>query len=285
MDNNTSPLCGTLDGWYLHRKNKNEFCRLCKDARNARIKTIRAEKTLGIYTPKQRKKAVCGTLSGFVTHYKNKTEVCEPCKEANRLYWKSHRAKKAHKYKPENPTVLRFECGSYSGYQIHQRLDEAQCQDCRKAKNEYSANWNKNITPEQRDRNNANQRRRAHNNPEQRRAYAKKSRQKPTAKQKAIEAANRRRAQKLNTQTAPYTHKDVLEKWGVNCHICSEPIDLEASRRVGVDNWQNGLHLDHVVPLSNNGTDTLDNIKPAHALCNISKGNRSIDDVKRRGAI
>ena len=53
----------------------------------------------------------------------------------------------------------------------------------------------------------------------------------------------------------------VLEKWGTDCHICNEPVDLE--------NWE----MEHVIPTTHPGcTHTLDNIKPAHRSCNSKKG-------------
>lgn len=82
---------------------------------------------------------------------------------------------------------------------------------------------------------------------------------------------NRRRARILATATEKYTLQEVLDKYGTNCHICNKPIDFLASRVAGKGDWQKGLHLDHVVSLSNGGTDTLDNVKPAHVLCNIRK--------------
>ncbi|MFE4367961.1 MULTISPECIES: HNH endonuclease [unclassified Streptomyces] len=35
-------------------------------------------------------------------------------------------------------------------------------------------------------------------------------------------------------------------------------------------------HLDHVVPLSKGGTDTADNMVPACAKCNLSKGAKTL---------
>ena len=69
-----------------------------------------------------------------------------------------------------------------------------------------------------------------------------------------------------------YTRQDVLDKWGTDCHICNQPIDLLAPTQCGEPGWQQGLHLDHVVPLSKGGPDTLDNVKPSHGGCNIDKG-------------
>lgn len=63
----------------------------------------------------------------------------------------------------------------------------------------------------------------------------------------------------------------VLDTYGTNCHLCGEPIDLEAPRKVGMEGWELSLHIDHVIPLSKNGDDTLDNVRPAHGQCNLNK--------------
>jgi 5-methylcytosine-specific restriction endonuclease McrA len=69
----------------------------------------------------------------------------------------------------------------------------------------------------------------------------------------------------------PYTHKQVLDIFGANCHICKEPIDLQATRMTGRPGWERGLHIDHVIPLSKGGDDTLENVKPSHGRCNVEK--------------
>lgn len=66
-----------------------------------------------------------------------------------------------------------------------------------------------------------------------------------------------------------YTTDDVLAKWGYNCHICNDPIDFKAPRQCGDPGWELGLHLDHVIPIARGGPDTLANVKPAHAKCNV----------------
>jgi 5-methylcytosine-specific restriction endonuclease McrA len=81
----------------------------------------------------------------------------------------------------------------------------------------------------------------------------------------------RRRAMKANNGHEPYTEKQVLDFYGTDCHICLSPIDLNASRVSGIGNWEMGLHLDHVIELSMGGPDALNNVKPAHALCNLKK--------------
>ena len=87
------------------------------------------------------------------------------------------------------------------------------------------------------------------------------------------QAYNRqRRAMKNGVEHTPYTKEEVLKKYGTNCHICNEPIDLKAPRALRFKGWENGLHLDHVIPISKGGPDTIDNIRPAHGLCNMKKG-------------
>jgi 5-methylcytosine-specific restriction endonuclease McrA len=43
-------------------------------------------------------------------------------------------------------------------------------------------------------------------------------------------------------------------------------------------------HFDHVVPLSRGGSNDIDNLVPACAFCNVSKGNRSLLEFMMRKA-
>jgi len=49
---------------------------------------------------------------------------------------------------------------------------------------------------------------------------------------------------------------------------------MEAPRTCGVEGWERGLHLDHVIDIQFGGADAIDNVKPAHALCNLKKNTR-----------
>jgi 5-methylcytosine-specific restriction endonuclease McrA len=80
-----------------------------------------------------------------------------------------------------------------------------------------------------------------------------------------------RRARVKQVPFERYRVEDVLAQWGTNCHICGLSIDLTAPRQMRVSGWEKGLHLDHVIPISKGGPDTLANVKPAHGLCNIRK--------------
>ena len=103
---------------------------------------------------------------------------------------------------------------------------------------------------------------------ERKRLYKQKNR----AKVALVET--NRRARKMSLAGERYTLEQVFDKWGTNCHLCQEPIDLTAPRRVGRKGWEKGLHIDHVISLSNGGSDALDNVRPAHGSCNVKKGNR-----------
>ena len=69
-----------------------------------------------------------------------------------------------------------------------------------------------------------------------------------------------------------YLDSDILSKYGSDCYLCGLAIDLLAPRSIGSDGWQNSLHLEHVIPLSKGGNDTIENIRPSHGLCNLRKG-------------
>jgi hypothetical protein len=79
------------------------------------------------------------------------------------------------------------------------------------------------------------------------------------------------RAKRAAVRTEKYTTAQVLERWGTDCHLCGESIDLEAPRWTGSEGWRRGLHLDHVIRIKDGGEDSIDNVKPAHGECNIRK--------------
>lgn len=82
----------------------------------------------------------------------------------------------------------------------------------------------------------------------------------------------RRRARKANVVREKYTRQMVIDKWGTVCYLCNEEIDMEApAHKLAGENWHFGMQLDHVIPIIANGPDTLDNVKPVHAICNLRK--------------
>lgn len=103
---------------------------------------------------------------------------------------------------------------------------------------------------------------------EQSRAWTKRNPSANSAK------ARRRRARECNNGWEIYTEQQVLDQYGTACHLCTKEVNLEAPRRPGIPGWEDGLHIDHVLPISKGGSDTLDNVRPAHGSCNIKKGDR-----------
>jgi hypothetical protein len=85
-----------------------------------------------------------------------------------------------------------------------------------------------------------------------------------------------RRARKRNSLTEKYSVEDVLAKYGSNCHLCGMDINLTAERRPGRKGWEWGLHIDHLVEISSGGSDTLENVRPAHGLCNLKRNNKKL---------
>ena len=69
-----------------------------------------------------------------------------------------------------------------------------------------------------------------------------------------------------------YTRNQIIKRDGVNCYLCRTPVDFEASHVQGQLGWELYPHVEHVIPLALGGDDLLDNVKLAHAKCNIDKG-------------
>lgn len=83
---------------------------------------------------------------------------------------------------------------------------------------------------------------------------------------------NKSRFAKSSSNKSNYFSVDtVIDTYGSDCHLCDKPIDLKASRKVGASEWEMSLHIDHVIPLSKGGDDTLENVRPSHAQCNLMK--------------
>ena len=95
-------------------------------------------------------------------------------------------------------------------------------------------------------------------------------------KDKHRQKGRKQRAKRKEVYSEPWKESDVLEKHGTVCHICNLEIDMNAPRQVGKPGWQKGLHMDHVIAESNGGDDVFNNIRPAHALCNLNKSNKEL---------
>ncbi len=133
-------------------------------------------------------------------------------------------------------------CGSYAGYLKHFRSKSEMCQPCRDAAKVYMKEYSKKNYEEQ--------------------------------KIRKREVDRRRRAQKHRNGFEKYTEVEVIKEYGSICHICNIQINLSFPRHASKDNWEMGLHIDHVIPISKGGPDTLENVRPAHGICNIKKNNK-----------
>ena len=141
-------------------------------------------------------------------------------------------------------------CGTTAGYRYHYRHSEIPCMPCKEAQSKINKKYYIENTKKINIRNNQ-----YHiNNPEKRRS-----------------SERRRRSNKFNNGYSPYKESDVIMMYGSLCHICLRPIDLSAPRRPGLNGWENGLHIDHLLALSRGGADTIENVRPAHGSCNIKK--------------
>jgi 5-methylcytosine-specific restriction endonuclease McrA len=67
---------------------------------------------------------------------------------------------------------------------------------------------------------------------------------------------------------------EVFRTYGPNCHICELPIDHSLPRTS-----KEGLTVDHVIPLSKGGLDTMDNLRPAHWSCNRRKADKTMEEL------
>ena len=57
------------------------------------------------------------------------------------------------------------------------------------------------------------------------------------------------------------------------CHLCGDPIDYSLRSPDPLS-----FEVDHVIPRSRGGEDTLDNAAPSHRRCNRAKSNRLATD-------
>ena len=180
------------------------------------------------------------------------------------------------------------QCGTRSGYITHLRLKEPTCILCKKANNEYRKKWQaknssrvKELSKQSMKRNKKKisiyQKLWYKNNKNE--VLKKTKEYYENNKEQSFAKARRRRAKLKNLQTEQYTLKEIIDLYGTVCHICNEEIDMQAPRSPGKLGWEKSLHLDHVIPISRGGTDTMDNVKPSHGICNISKGTKVLVDV------
>jgi hypothetical protein len=93
--------------------------------------------------------------------------------------------------------------------------------------------------------------------------------------EKANALARKYRAKKLGNGFEPYTLEEIFETYGTNCYLCDLPINFNVSGRPGSNpQWRSGLHIEHFIDIALGGSDTIENVRPSHAWCNLTKGSK-----------
>ena len=64
-------------------------------------------------------------------------------------------------------------------------------------------------------------------------------------------------------------HRRIVSKDRPSCHWCHEEIDYDAHHLDPLS-----FQIDHVIPISKGGSDTLDNLVASHRKCNRSKSDK-----------
>jgi 5-methylcytosine-specific restriction endonuclease McrA len=147
--------------------------------------------------------------------------------------------------------------GTLQGYQVCKKYYDEPCDTC----TQYNRSYNK----EYQSRTEVKERRYAYN----------RTNRKKTNKSRFEKYLSKG----FDANTNYFTANTVLNKYGTDCYICNKAINLDAPRRSGSPGWELSLHIDHVKPLSKGGDDTLENVRPAHAQCNMRKGANEIFGV------
>lgn len=160
---------------------------------------------------------------------------------------------------------------------------QAVCKNCKNARNSAWAKANRLKV-------NKKQNLWRQNNPEKMDTYNNKYQPRKNKTNKIWHSKNKeknraylraRRARIKGSTYEFFTEADLLKKYGSNCYICNDKIDLTASRKIGIPGWEFGLHVEHVMPVSKGGATTIENTRPAHGLCNLRKGSSQIDNISR----
>lgn len=114
-------------------------------------------------------------------------------------------------------------------------------------------------------------------NPEKARKWKKESAERHPETRRI--GKRRRRAREASVKSERYTTQEVLDLYGFLCHICGKEIDLTAPRQCGKKGWRHGLHIDHLIPISKGGSDTLSNVRPSHGGCNVRKSFKLLGEL------
>jgi 5-methylcytosine-specific restriction endonuclease McrA len=119
--------------------------------------------------------------------------------------------------------------------------------------------WSK--RPENRLRANAKERIRRAKNPEKVRKENRKFREQNPFSVATVVANGRAKKLGIDGVISSQDWKNKVYERNFICHICGDMISLEIGSL-------SRLSLDHVIPLSRGGKNTIENVAPAHRICN-----------------
>lgn len=208
-----------------------------------------------------------GSVAGYHCHMKAKETPCEECREArhrdsaekNRLEKQAKREaiEKQYPLVCERPTAKNPEGrrGTRSGYRAHRYAGQDPCEECAKGAKEQSA-------------------KRREENRDSIHEYTKEYYRKNYDKWEGY--SRKRRSLRNSLPHEPYTHQDITDAHGTVCHLCKTEVDT--SLPWGRDD---SPAADHLWPLSKEGCpgDVLSNVFWTHALCNVKKGDRFVEEL------
>jgi 5-methylcytosine-specific restriction endonuclease McrA len=74
--------------------------------------------------------------------------------------------------------------------------------------------------------------------------------------------SRRRRALEAEVPTEPYSRQEVFDRDRGRCYMCHRRLNP-------------GWHIEHVIPISAGGPDTLENVRASCPRCNLRKGTQA----------
>lgn len=236
-----------------------------------------------------------GTQAGISAHKKAKEKLCEPCAELRRVshqeYMRRNKDKKLEydrRYREKHAAELKAKRKEYAEknaeairekdrkwYQENKEKAQATRREYRKNNPEKvsatRAKWqqeNVEYVKEQA----AKYRKENHDSI---RANAKEYYRKNLERWNGY--SRKRRTLKASQPHEPYTREEVAELHGTVCYLCGGEVDMSLP-------WGNDRSpsMDHKWPLNVPGGpgDVLSNMWVTHAVCNIRKGDRMVEDLK-----
>lgn len=201
-----------------------------------------------------------GSMKGYKQHQYLKEEYCRPCLDARAAYAREVRARNP-KPRPPKLTPEQLKLNKQARYARDREKILAKNKEYWKANKqsilETQKAWRKSRGELQR---------------EYQREYYHKN------KERIRNSLKRRRHTRYGVISIPYSVEQILSLYGTDCHICGTAIDLKMSRKPGIVGWEKALHIDHVIPMVKGGNDTIDNVRPAHAVCNLSKSTKILGE-------